>query len=94
MVLVKSRAGEAIPDIHVRLLKRHHVKARKRNINKFESVQGPEYFFWDAALVYQKEADLLRKRWQIPFSFPDDAETCVFEEDIIRKVRKRKKKST
>ena len=94
MVLVKSRAGEAIPDIHVRLLKRHHVKARKRNINKFESVQDPEYFFWDAALVYQKEVDLLRKRWQIPFSFPDDAETCVFEEDIIRKVRKRKKKST
>ena len=94
MVLVKSRAGEAIPDIHVRLLKRHHVKARKRNINKFESVQDPEYFFWDAALVYQKEADLLKKRWQIPFSFPDDAETCVFEEDIIRKVRKRKKKST
>jgi len=94
VVLIKSRAGEAIPDVHVRLLKRHHVKARKRNINKFESVQDPEYFYWDAVLVYEKEVDLLRKRWQIPFSFPNDVETCVFEEDVIKKVRKNKKRQT
>ena len=83
IVLVRSPAGEAIPNVHVRLLKRIVVSPSKgRNID------WPGYTGWEAKLVYLKEAELLRKKFRIPYKFPDDVETFVFESDII-KVKKR-----
>ena len=92
IVLIRSRAGSMIPDIHVRLLKRYHKKKNKVKIGKYQSYEYPEYFYWDAELVYSEEADDLRKTFGIPFKFPDSIETIVFEEDIIKKVRKNKKR--
>ena len=91
VVLIRSRAGEALPHVHVRLLKRHHKKKSTVETSKRTPQVYPEYFYWDAEMVYEKEVSLLKKRWSIPFSFPNDIETIVFEEDIIKKVRKNKK---
>ena len=92
VVLIRSRAGNAIPHIHVRLLKRHHKKKKEIKVGHRKTSVYPEYFYWDAELVYQEEAVMLKKRWSIPFSFPDNIQTSVFEQDIIKKVRKNKKR--
>jgi len=87
IVLAKSCASDAIPPVHLRLLKRHEVKPRKGN-----RIDWPGYVGWDAELVYKHEADMLRKEWSIPFKFPHDIKTFVFETDIIKKVRKVRKR--
>ncbi len=92
VVLIRSRAGNAIPQIHVRLIKRHHRKKREVKVGRWDTKIYPEYYYWDAELVYEEEVDVLRKRWSIPFSFPDNIQTSVFEQDIIKKVRKNKKR--
>ena len=86
IVLVCSRAGESIPHVHVKLLKRIEVKPQKgRNFD------WAGYVGWDCVLVKPEEADLLRKN-SIPFKFPDDIETFVFESDIIKKINKKRRK--
>ena len=80
VVLVKSSAGEAIPHIHVRLLKKITVKPRKGN-----SFDWPGYSGWEATPVYQKEIDKLRKEWSIPFKNPEKDLTFVYDRDIIIK---------
>ena len=87
IVLCKSTAGDAIPSIHVKLLNRRHVKGSKGN-----TIDWPEYIVWDAELVYPREAKMLKKEWSIPFSFPDNIETVVFESSIIKIVKKNKLK--
>ena len=98
VVLIKSRAGDAIPAIHVVLIKKVVRKAQK---GKY--FDWPGYVGWECRLTKPEEADLLRKKWSIPFKFPDDIETFVFETHIIKKiraptkrkrVRKSKKKTT
>ena len=90
IVLVKSRAGEAIPLIHVKLTKRLERKAQKGRY-----FDWPGYIGWECVLVKPEEADLLRKKWSIPFKFPNDIETFVLESDIVkkkpRKNRRRRK---
>jgi hypothetical protein len=81
IVLVKSPAGPAIPPIHVKLLKQVVVKPSKYT----KGFTG-----WEAKLVYEKEANMLRKNWSIPFKFPDKIDTFVYETNIIKKVRRRK----
>jgi hypothetical protein len=81
IVLVKSSAGPAIPSIHVKLLKQVVVKPSKYT----KGFTG-----WEAKLVYEKEANILRKDWSIPFKFPDEINTFVYEADIIKKTRRRK----
>ena len=88
IVLVKSRAGSAIPQIHVKLIKRY-----VRTGHKGRTMDWPSYVHWDAELVRQSEVEILRKRWSIPFSFPDDVQTSVFEEDIVGRERKKRRKS-
>ena len=81
IVLVRSPAGESIPHIHVKLLKSIEVKPQKgRNFD------WPGYVGWEAVLTKPEEADILRKNHSIPFKFPNDIETFVFESDIIKKV--------
>ena len=88
IVLVKSRTGNAIPQVHVKLIERHVRKGYKGN-----TIDWPSYIYWDAVLVKQSEVEMLKKRWSIPYSFPDDVSTVVFEDDIVRKTRKKRKNS-
>ena len=81
IVLVKSPAGDAITHVHVRLLKRVVVKPQKGKV-----VDWPGYAGWEAELVFQEEADHLRKEWSIPFQSPGD-KTFVFDNCILRKPR-------
>jgi hypothetical protein len=85
IVLVQSSAGFGIEPFHVRLIKKNVVKESKGN-----TIVWPGYIGWDAELVYPKEAEHLRKRWSIPFSFPDHIQTFVFEDEIIKKVRQKR----
>ena len=82
IVLVRSSAGEAIPRFHVKLVERIVRKPPK----------DPSYVIWRAHLTRQREADILRKEWHIPFKFPNDIETLVLEMNIIRKERNAKKR--
>jgi len=81
VVLVKSPAGDAIPHIHVRLIERVFVKPSRGN-----NFDWPGYSGWMAELVFQEEADYLRKNWQIPFESAGD-KTFVFDRCIIKKPR-------
>jgi hypothetical protein len=91
IVLVRSPAGEAVPVVHVKLIKKVVSKPQKgRNFD------WPGCVGWEAVLVKPEEADMLRKKYSIPFKFPNDIETFVFESDIIKKTsprRRRKKKN-
>lgn len=88
IVLVKSCAGECIPNIHVILKKRIVILPRPGKLSGFrKSMDWPGYSGWDAEIVYQEEADLLRKEWSIPFSGPGDI-TFVYDSSIIKKPRK------
>tara|TARA_Y100000592_G_scaffold781_1_gene1250 strand:+ start:3739 stop:4017 length:279 start_codon:yes stop_codon:yes gene_type:complete len=78
IVLVKGRAGISIPNVHVKLLKKHTIKERKGH-----RMNWPEYIGWDAKLIYKKEVLLLRKKFQIPYQYPNNVETFVYDEDII-----------
>ena len=83
IVLVRSSAGEAIPRFHVKLVER--IVRKPPN--------DPNYIIWRAHLTRQREADILRKEWQIPFKFPNDIETLVLETNIIRKERNTNKRN-
>ena len=83
IVLVRSSAGSAIPDVHVKLLKVHYVQGYKGNV-----VDWPTYTSWDAVLTKESEVKMLKTRFQIPYSWPDDVMTRVSESDIIKKIRK------
>tara|TARA_Y100001970_G_scaffold283566_1_gene398994 strand:+ start:440 stop:730 length:291 start_codon:yes stop_codon:yes gene_type:complete len=84
IVLVRSSAGEAIPRFHVKLVER--IVRKPPN--------DPNYIIWRAHLTRQREADILRKEWQIPFKFPNDIETLILEMNIIRKERNIKKRNS
>ena len=77
IVLVKSSAGKAIPNFHVKLLQK--IK-RKTSFD-------PPYIEWRARLTKRKEADMLRKQWQIPFKFANEVETFVYETHIIKLIK-------
>ena len=88
IVLVKSCAGDEIPNIHVRLKERVIVKKTEPKIVGFKKSMGwPGYSGWESEIVYQEEADILRREWSIPFVGPGD-ETFVFDDCIIKKPRK------
>mgnify|MGYP001255994987 FL=1 len=77
IVLVKSSAGPAIPHFKVQLLK--YIKRQ----TSFD----PPYIIWKARLTKRKEVDMLRKQWQIPFKFPDEVETFVYETNVIKLIK-------
>ena len=81
IVLVKARAGTAIPDVHVKLLKKYNVKEQKGH-----RADWPAYIGWDAKLIYKKEILLLKKKFRIPYEYPNNVETFVYDEDIISKT--------
>tara|TARA_R100001163_G_scaffold22165_1_gene18781 strand:+ start:684 stop:944 length:261 start_codon:yes stop_codon:yes gene_type:complete len=79
IVIVKSAAGKDIPSFHVQLIEKIYRKPPK----------DPEYVIWRCKLTKKREADKLRKEWQIQFKFPDEVETYVYETSIIRRVNKK-----
>lgn len=85
IVLVKSSAGDIIPNIHVRLLKRIKVSASKGN-----SMDWPGYAGWEATPIFQEEIDFLRKEWNIPLGEIEKDITFVYDDCIIRRVYKPK----
>ena len=88
IVLVKSCAGDAIPNIHVKLIERVIVKPTPPKRVGFKmSMEWSGFSGWNAEIVFQEEADLLRKEWSIPFSGPGDR-TFVYDSSIIKKPRK------
>jgi hypothetical protein len=94
IVLVRSIGGDTIPKIHVELIEQKIVKPQKG-----KTMDWPGYIGWKCVLTKPEEADILRKEWSIPFRFPDDIETFVLEENIIKKIktnnaRKRKNQKT
>ena len=89
VVLVKSCAGAAIPVVKVKLLKKIIVSEAKGN-----NFDWPGYVCWRAALVCEKEVKMLRKRFQIPYTYPNDVETQVFDKDIIKRIKTENKTVT
>ena len=81
VVLVKSRAGDVIPNIHVRLLVRVEVKPRKGNKSDW-----PGYSGWTATPIYQKKIEILRKEWSIPFKKANKDLTFIYDDDILKKI--------
>jgi hypothetical protein len=92
IVLVKSVAGESIPAIHVKLTKRVIVRETKPKFNgRRWGMEWPGYSGWEAVAVYQKEIDMLRKEWSIPYKKPGEDVLFVYDEDIIHKKNKSKR---
>tara|TARA_Y100001938_G_C8038892_1_gene404996 strand:+ start:62 stop:355 length:294 start_codon:yes stop_codon:yes gene_type:complete len=71
IVLVKSCAGDAIPAVHVKLVKK---------------IQSKPYARWECQLTIIDEINILRKRWSMPFKHPDNIDTFVYEYNIIKKI--------
>ena len=80
IVLVKSRAGDTIPHIHVKLLDRKVVKPQKGN-----NMDWPGYSGWEAEVLYEEEAVVLHKEWSIPLHVGDT--TWVYDDTIIKKEK-------
>lgn len=81
IVLTQSCKVPAMDPVHVKLIKK--VVVHKKKGNNFD---WPEYIGWHAELTKKKEVKILRKRWNIPYSFPDNIETFIYEEEIIKKL--------
>ena len=88
IVLVQSNCCKEMPEIHVRLLKR--IEGKSLKTLKRERIDWPQVGGWEAELIYSAEVDLLRKKWHIPFKFPNDVSTFIYEEEIVKKVRNKK----
>jgi hypothetical protein len=82
IVLVKSPAGDAIPHIHVKLLKRVVVKPSKGT-----KIDWPGYSGWEATPAFQEEIDALWKEWNIPLRNAGEDQTFVYDDCIIKKPR-------
>jgi len=94
IVLVRSRAGDVIPNVHVKLVERIIVKPTQGKMVGFKkSMDWPGYSGWEAEMVNQDEIDNLRKNWSIPFYSPGDR-TFVFDDCIIKKPRKQIKNTS
>ena len=88
IVLVSSVAGDCIPKIHVKLLKRVERKGQPSKLVGYkQTMEWPAYSGWEATPIYQKEIDNLKKRWCIPLKEPGKDITFVYDECIVKKVK-------
>jgi len=87
VVIIQSIAGHAIPQVKARLIERVVVKPQKGR-----TFDWPGYVGWKCVLTKQKEVDMLRKKWSIPFEWPDKVETFTFEKNIVKNVSTRSKR--
>jgi hypothetical protein len=87
IVLVRSPAGDIIPKIHVKLKERVIVDPKKgKRVGMRTTIDWQGYKGWNAEIVYQNEADNLRKNWSIQFNGPGDI-TFVYDDCIIKKSK-------
>ena len=94
VVLVSSRAGKAMPKIHVLLKKKVVVKESKgRQVGLRRSMDWPGYSGWEATTVYEEEINRLRKEWSIPYTKVGEDTLFVYDDDIIKKVKRNQNKS-
>ncbi len=91
IVIAGSPAGEGVPAVHVKLVRRMESKAQKGR-----TFDWPAYVGWEAVLIKEADVERLRKECCIPFKWPDDVETFVFEKDILKKIspKKRRRRKT
>jgi hypothetical protein len=88
IVLIKSPAGDCIPNTHVRLLKRVIVEDTKpKRVGIRMTMDWPGYSGWEATPVFKEECENLRKEWSIPFTNPGNDITFVYDRNIIKKPR-------
>ena len=85
IVLVHLHLVAGAPEIHVKLLKKEVFPKHKGRY-----ITLPGYVGWHGVLICKKECDILRKNLCIPFSFPDNVDTFVFEHQIIKTINKKK----
>jgi hypothetical protein len=78
IVKVKSRVGNIIPDVHVKLIKKIIVKETKGR-----HLDWPGYIGWECIMIYKNEVEVLRKKFCIPYEFPKNVQTFIYEDDII-----------
>ena len=88
IVIAGSPAGEGVPVVHLRLVQRIETKAQKGR-----TFDWPAYVGWEAVLIKEADVDRLRKECCIPFKWPDDVETFVFEKDIVKKISPKKRRN-
>ena len=84
IVLVKCQNIDA-PPIRVKLLEKEVSK-----VYEGKYIKLPSYVGWSAIITNKKDCDMLRKEWCIPFKYPNDRETFVFEKEIIKRINKKK----
>tara|TARA_R110000824_G_scaffold87134_2_gene215044 strand:- start:175 stop:447 length:273 start_codon:yes stop_codon:yes gene_type:complete len=84
VVLVRCPNIVALP-IQVKLLEKESFQGYKGKYINF-----PPYVGWHSIITNKKDCDILRKDWNIPFQFPKERSTFVFEEDILHEVNKEK----
>jgi hypothetical protein len=46
--------------------------------------EDPSLNIWHAKLTKQKQVEMLREEYNIPFEYPDELETMVYEEEIVK----------
>jgi hypothetical protein len=88
IVLIRTPMCPAIFDIHVKLLNRVVVKPSKGNATDWAGYTG-----WECELTKESEAKELKKRWGIPYCFPKDIATFTYESDIIKIIRRSRRRS-
>jgi len=76
-VIIKSCAGDCIPAVQAVLVK------------KIESKDG--WVGWECKLIDKEEIRMLKKEWSIPYEYPEKVDTFVYEEDIVKKITRRRK---
>ena len=79
-VIIRSCAGDCIPAVQAVLVK------------KIESSEG--WSGWECKLINEKEINMLRKEWSIPYKYPEKVDTFVYEEDIVKKISRRRKRKS
>jgi len=78
VVTAKFRHIKDMKPVTLKLIKRIEVKERKGN-----RIDWPGYIGWDSELVSKKEVEYLKKRYSIPFKYPKDVVTFIYEDEII-----------
>ncbi len=78
IIIAKFRHLRDMAPVALKLIKRIEVKPSKGS-----SMDWPGYVGWDAELINRKEIEYLRKRYSIPFKYPKDITTFIYEDEII-----------
>ena len=89
IVLAKTTAGDAILPVHHKLVKRIVVEPRKGTLVGFKTTMDwPGYSGWETVLISAEEIKYLRQEWCIPYTEPEKETVFVYDDCILKKVKK------